>query len=189
MSGERQGAGAPPHRAGRGEDASPRGRSRTGPGLIILGWTIAHALALGALAPSGYEEAAPALGVPVGALTPAMAWGSRHQRPRAAGQVGGKLPFLRGTRGIDGHCGARRGAAARGTCGALAGDVWVRAGYRVRVLRQAEVPPQRSVQGTSHNHDLLRDRDQGAGYSRCLRHGPGFLCCGPNGPDNIQSVS
>ena len=57
-----------PDQARGGESASRRRRSRTTPGRIILAWIVAYALALAALALTGYDEALPALWLPVGAL-------------------------------------------------------------------------------------------------------------------------
>ena len=46
----------------------PAVRRRTRPGRVILGWVVAYAIALGALALAGYEEALRALWLPGGGL-------------------------------------------------------------------------------------------------------------------------
>jgi hypothetical protein len=56
-------------KAREGQQAVSRpSRRRTRPGRIILGWLVAYAIALAVLCLTGYEQALPALCLPVGGL-------------------------------------------------------------------------------------------------------------------------
>ncbi len=56
-------------KAREGQQAESRpSRRRTRPGRIILGWLVAYAIALAVLCLTGYEQALPALCLPVGGL-------------------------------------------------------------------------------------------------------------------------
>jgi hypothetical protein len=66
MKGERVAMSSDEARQGAG--VSRTTRRKTGPGRVILGWLVAYALVLAALALAGYEEAVPALWLPGGGL-------------------------------------------------------------------------------------------------------------------------
>jgi len=83
--------GMPPEQAGEGEGANRRRRRRMRPGRIILVWIVAYALALAALALMGYEDALPALWLPVGGLA---GYGLGHLATRPPGRRGVTLATL-----------------------------------------------------------------------------------------------
>ena len=75
-----------------GGGASRRGRrGRTRPGRIILGWLVFYAVAFGALALAGYEDALPALRLVVGTLA---GYAVGHLASRSAGRPGEAVATL-----------------------------------------------------------------------------------------------
>lgn len=72
--------GMTPEQGREGGGTSRRGQRRIGPGRTILVWIGAYAVALGALALFGYEDAVPAVWLPVGALA-GYALGHLASRP------------------------------------------------------------------------------------------------------------
>jgi drug/metabolite transporter (DMT)-like permease len=83
--------GMTPEQGGEGGGTSRRGRWRIGPGRTILTWIGAYAVALGALALLGYEDAVPAVWLPVGALA---GYGAGHLASRPPGRLGETIAYL-----------------------------------------------------------------------------------------------
>ena len=77
--------------AGEVTGATRPTRRRTGPGRAILGWLVAYAVALGALALAGYDEAVPALWLPGGGLA---GYGLGYLACRYPGQPGATVANL-----------------------------------------------------------------------------------------------
>ena len=80
-----------PGQAGEGGGTSRRRRWRIGPGRTILVWIGAYAVALAALALIGYEDAVPAVWLPVGALA---GYGLGHLASRSPGRLGETMANL-----------------------------------------------------------------------------------------------
>ena len=89
MKGER--VAMTPNKAGGDGGVSRPTRRRIRPGRVILGWLVAYAIALGALALAGYDEAGPALWLPVGGLA---GYGLGHLASRYPGRLGKTIANL-----------------------------------------------------------------------------------------------
>ncbi len=74
-----------------GEGTSRRRRGRIRPGRTILFWIGAYAVALAILALMGYEDAVPAVWLPVGALA---GYGLGHLASRSPGRLGETIATL-----------------------------------------------------------------------------------------------
>ncbi len=81
----------PPEQAGEGGGANRRRRRRIRPGRTILVWIVAYTLVLAALPLMGYEDAVPALWLPVGGLA---GYGLGHLASRPPGRRGVTLATL-----------------------------------------------------------------------------------------------
>ena len=77
--------------ARQGAGVSRTTRRKTGPGRVILGWLVAYALVLAALALAGYDEAVPALWLPVGGLA---GYGLGYLASRYPGRLGDTVAHL-----------------------------------------------------------------------------------------------
>jgi hypothetical protein len=77
--------------ARQGAGASRTARRKTGPGRVILGWIVAYAVVLAALALAGYDEAVPALWLPVGGLA---GYGLGYLASRYPGHLGATVANL-----------------------------------------------------------------------------------------------
>jgi hypothetical protein len=80
--------------AGEGGGASRRRRRRTRPGRILLGFLVFYAVAFGALALAGYDDALPALRLVVGTMA---GYGVGHlasQSPGRAGEIVATILFF-----------------------------------------------------------------------------------------------
>jgi peptidoglycan/LPS O-acetylase OafA/YrhL len=80
-----------PDQGGEGGSTSRRRRWRIGPGRTILVWIGAYAVALTVLALMGYEDAVPAVWLPVGALA---GYGLGHLASRSPGRLGKTIANL-----------------------------------------------------------------------------------------------
>ena len=80
-----------PDQAGEGRGASPRRRRRIRPGRTILFWIVTYAIVLAILALTGYEDAVPALWLPVGALA---GYGLGYVVTRSPGRLGETMASL-----------------------------------------------------------------------------------------------
>jgi drug/metabolite transporter (DMT)-like permease len=83
--------GMTPDQGGEGEGTSPRRRWRIRPGRTILVWIGAYAVVLAALALIGYEDAVPAVWLPVGALA---GYGLGYLASRSPGLLGETMANL-----------------------------------------------------------------------------------------------
>ena len=83
--------GMTPEQGAEGGSTSRRRRWRIGPGRTILVWIGAYAVALAALALMGYEDAVPAVWLPVGALA---GYALGHLASRSPGRLGETIATL-----------------------------------------------------------------------------------------------
>ncbi len=77
--------------AGQGAGVSRTTRRKIGPGRVILGWLVAYAVVLAALALAGYDEAVPALWLPGGGLA---GYGLGYLASRYPGRLGATIANL-----------------------------------------------------------------------------------------------